>query len=81
MKYFFFTFIFKTGEIGNEFPCSDVPPGLTSNVTELQFCDEAADCGDGSDEPPHCSTGYYAIKKQLKKIYLPQNALHQERYE
>ena len=61
------TFMIKTGEVGNEFPCSDVPRGLPSNVTELQFCDGVADCGDGSDEPSHCPAGYYAHKKSIYK--------------
>ena len=52
----------------NEFPCSDVPLGLSSNVTELQFCDGVADCGDGSDEPPHCETGFHAHKRNIFNI-------------
>jgi len=50
-------FTHKTGFPRNEFPCSDVPPNIPTNVTELQFCDGVADCVNGSDELAHCSMG------------------------
>ena len=52
-----YLFAHKTGFPHNEFPCSDVPSNIPTNVTELQFCDGVADCASGSDEPEYCSMG------------------------
>ena len=45
----------------DDFRCEDVPPDISSNVTELQFCDGMSNCTDGSDEPQYCPAGIYTF--------------------
>ena len=72
-----FSFItHQTDAPDNEFLCSDVPPDIASNVTELQFCDGVIDCADASDEPTHCPAGKIFIYRRNQYKYIHAVSIH-----